>query len=117
MGETNEMAMMACGCAAQGVNTTTRAPVCVVHDCDEVAGTAPDLSGRTARCECGVERPSSPSLAFFEHCGPGSREATDICNCGYARVAHTAGRVKCPTFMARGPLDNDRFYCGCRGWD
>ena len=26
-------------------------------------------------------------------------------------------RVKCKAFVARGPAEFDKFYCGCRGWD
>lgn len=82
-----------------------------------------DLTKRTAKCGCGRTEPSSKALAFFEYCGPGSRDALDICTCGYASVAHTPEvmarnkALKCTTFTARGPRDFDRFYCGCWGWD
>lgn len=79
---------------------------------------------RIARCSCGAERPSSPSLAFFE-----SAESSDIgrCVCGYAEVAHSPEVRERPhmrrtmgdghPFTQRPIADHDRFYCGCRGWD
>lgn len=95
--------------------------------------TALNLAGRVARCYCGAERPSSEALAFFEFCGEGSRWATEMCVCGYGRVAHeqpqqfsrtgsiTVHNVviegKCAGFKPRGPLDHDRFYDGCSGWE
>jgi hypothetical protein len=93
----------------------------------------PDLTGRTAKCSCGNTMPSdSKHLAFFEYCGPGSREATETCKCGFFFSAHTAEGMarnvasnrktvieqgKCTGFVARGPLEFDRYYCGCRGFD
>lgn len=95
--------------------------------------TVPNLAGRVARCYCGAEQPSSERLAFFEYCGEGSRTATSICECGYALVAHTQAQQfnarggiivhnvvtegKCAGFRARGPLNHDRFYDGCSGWE
>jgi hypothetical protein len=99
------------------------------------------LTGRTARCGCGAERPSAGdgrgSLAFFEYLGPGSRPAEIVCrHCRYHDVAHDPDHMatlapdrnglrrptvvesgKCPGFEPHGPFDHDRFYCGCRGWD
>lgn len=77
--------LMQCGCAAQG--TVTRpghdAVVgCLVHDCYDVAEQAPDLAGRIARCSYGAhaDRPSSASLAFFEH-RPGHPFDRYYCGC------------------------------------
>lgn len=82
---------------------------------------APDLSGRMARCSCTVLRPSSTGLPFFECRGPGSRDATEHCECGYHRIAHEiperAARLKCKQFKPRGPRELDVFYCGHGGWD
>ncbi len=128
--------VMACGCSAQGQRVLadkTTVPVCITHDCTEVSKNPPDLTGRRAKCcNTGIQ-PSGQELAFFVYCGPGSREATDICKCGYHRDAHDpevmAARVpsnrktvvelgKCKTgFVARGPLEFDRYYCGHAGWD
>lgn len=81
----------------------------------------PHLMGRTATCGFPphAERPSSPDLPFFEYCGPGSKEATDVCVCGFYRIAHQerAQHLVCKAFRARGPQKHDRYYCGCRGWD
>jgi hypothetical protein len=91
-----------------------------------------NLAGRTAKCSCGKTQPSGARLAFFEYCGPGSREAVDVCRCGYFLCAHTTEGMarnvasnrrtvielgKCTGFAARGPLEFDRFYCGCRGFE
>jgi hypothetical protein len=85
-----------------------------------------------ARCSCGALKASnSPSLAFFEFRGEGSRAAEQTCaNCGYAYTPHVAELIKdfiiketvieagkCPGFKARGAWEYDSFYCGCRGWD
>jgi hypothetical protein len=117
--------MMKCGCAAQGVRGTGAAkgaPVCVVHDCDEVAAFPPDLAGRMANCAYGdhaVELSAPEKLAFFEYRGPNSQWATEYCQCGYHRVAHDENRIRCRVggFKERGPNARDVHYCGCRGWD
>lgn len=88
------------------------------------------LAGRVARCSCGKAELSSPKLPFFEFCGAGSREAAEVCMCGYNQLAHdpeftkrncekrtVVEQGKCLGFLARGPRKYDRFYCGCRGWD
>lgn len=119
--------MMKCGCAAQGVITAKAGvkfdppiPACLIHDCYEPATDTPDLTGRMANCAYGNHaiQPSDPEkLAFFEYRGPGSRWATDYCKCGFAKIAHDEGRVKCKTFTPRGPNERDLHYCGCHGWD
>ena len=117
--------MMSCGCRAQGVCTARDGrrldppvPVCVVHDCLTIAP-EPNLEGRTAKCSCGLKRPStSDGLAFFVYTGPGSYDANEICTCGFHIEAHAAGKIKDGhAFTARGPREFDRYYCGCRGWD
>ena len=88
-------------------------------------------TGHTGRYEAGPSlKPSDPRLPFFEYLGPGSRFATETCgNCGYSEQAHDPERTlsqfgsvveqgKCPGFEARGPADEDKYYCGaCWGWD
>lgn len=141
----SEKPLMKCGCVAQGVRTATDGvkhnpvPSCITHDCIEVADVKPDLADRMAKCSYSHERParnqrlgkspvpSSFDLAFFEYQGVGSREATDICVCGYAKVAHDNNGGTCPEmsrtrpasrkFSPKGPQQFDRFYCGCFGWD
>lgn len=86
----------------------------------------PSLDGRRARCsyyksKCGQETDSRWGLAFFEFTGEGSHRATDICTCGFARIAH-AQDAKRPLpkpheFVPKGAEEFDRFYCGCFGWD
>ncbi len=120
------MPMMKCGHAANATNGHDQ-PSCAIcvgltPNADLVVD-APDLTGRIAKCSCGNAQPSSTKLPFFEYCGPGSPTATNICKCGYAAVAHTPEvmarnkGLKCTNFEPRGPLQFDRQYCGCRGWD
>ena len=69
---------------------------------------------------------------MFEDCGPGSREASDICACGFHLKAHdpefmslnvpsnrrtVIEQGKCVGFVARGPLEFDRYWCGCGNTD
>lgn len=122
-----EKPLMKCGHVA---NATARRGyvsyqfACAICDCVELSEEQPVLRGRTARCGCGVERPSSFDLAFFEFCGPGSPSATNVCkNCGYTQTAHESdnharrrGKV-CQSFTPRGDIGYDIYYCGCRGWD
>jgi hypothetical protein len=112
---------MKCGCSPQGVISGTNKPVCIVHDCTEVA-TPPDLTGRMAYCAYGkhAQVPSSTDLPFFEYLGPGSPESLEHCTCGYYQSAHNSPKittVKCTNFTPKGPAEFDRYYCGCRGWD
>jgi hypothetical protein len=95
---------------------------------------------RMARCPyCKTLAPSSERdrLAFFEDRGPGSRDATESCVCGYAECAHDPehmaslvlrdgkrrptvvedGRCKAGAFTPRGAAEVDSYYDGCRGWD
>jgi hypothetical protein len=118
--------ILKCGCAAQGtlsakggVRFDPPIPVCVVHDCTEVGGTALDLTGRKARCICGkAVKPSSPALPFFEFRGPGSGHATATCKCGYAATAHRPdSSCTRQTFVPTGPHEFDSFYCGHAGWE
>lgn len=119
--------MMKCGHVANAIDShgNPRCAICVGlrAGADEVDNNPPDLSGRMARCSCGNKQPSRLDLPFFEYCGPGSRESLNICTCGYAFVAHTPEvmernkALKCNNFTPRGPLEFDRQYCGCRGWD
>jgi len=61
-------AFMDCGCAASGVDTKTREPVCLTHGERRVIP-APDLTGRQAKCSYGAHKilPSNVRLAFFKH--------------------------------------------------
>ncbi len=85
---------MKCGCASQGV-TADGKPVCLTHlgilpGAEERAPVS-SLEGRFALCGyCGSKRPSDLTLPFFEF---------GTWNKGERR------------------LEQDSFYCGCRGWD
>lgn len=129
--------MMKCGCAASSVMTAKGGvtfdppiPACMIHDCYEIAASPPDLTGREANCAYGdhAVKPSSLDLAFFEFRGEGSREATEICKCGFSKKPHDdnggkipprryAGHKGCAGFTPKGPQARDKYYCGCRGWD
>ena len=81
--------LMKCGHSAQGINSGTGKPVCLICMCEEVAESKPDLTGRKARCSyygtnCKGEVTSRYNLAFFKH-KPNS--------------------------------EFDEYYCGCFGWD
>lgn len=119
--------MMKCGHASNATDRNDKpcCAICMGMDCgaETISTVTIDLAGRTAKCSCGNMSPSSLSLPFFEYWGPGSREALNICQCGYAFVAHTPEvmdrnkKLTCTAFVARGPREFDRYYCGCRGWD
>ena len=128
----SERVLMKCGCVAQGMLTHSGGkkldppiPVCVIHDCTEVADTVPDLTGRMSRCLYGEKKggnypsiaPSSFDLPFFKYKGPDSECARETCICGYKRVAHGKPHIKCKEFVAHGPYEYDEHYCGCHGWN
>lgn len=86
--------MMMCGHVAQGINSETNEPVCVIcvgitPNATIVETNLPDLTNRKARCvyygrKCKSEVDSRFNLAFFEH----------------------------------KPNDTyDEYCCGCYGWD
>lgn len=125
---------MKCGCVSSGVlrargrvKFDPPIPICVVHECDEIATEKPDLTGRLARCGCGKTMPSDyEALAFFEYRGPGSRFGRRVCKtCRYADVAHEKkkaekpGHLKlvCDKFAPIGEHQFDAYYCGHAGWD
>lgn len=119
--------LMKCGHTANG--TYDGRPVCVIcaginPGAHVVVSAKPSLEGRTATCGDHGATPSRWDLAFFEYMGAGSRYATDVCACGYARSAHEkklrgerVSALVCDAFTARGERATDLYYCGCRGWD
>jgi hypothetical protein len=76
-------------------------------------------------CEESPIMESSKSLAFYEFRGEGSKDAINLCICGYHRVAHvpdlthscTKNCGHCNNFQPHGPYEYDRYYCGHMGWD
>lgn len=123
----NEIPMMMCGHAANSKMKTEAGdiPCCVICGNTQISSTPIDLSTRQARCSsCAGVGPSSNALPFFEYTGEGSRRATENCTCGMHAVVHQEinPSTKRPgvtdhEFTARGALEFDTFYCGCRGWD
>lgn len=121
--------LLTCGCVANSIRTHQDGkkldpplPTCV-HGTTEVVKEMPDLTGRKAACTYGGNvRDSDWNLAFFEYKGPGSRDAEDVCKCGFHRSAHTpemrakSHRPGCDNFQPRGPAEYDKYYCGCYGW-
>ena len=43
---------------------------------------------RKARCHCGREEVSSEDLPFFQNKDAKSREALEVCQCGFHKSAH-----------------------------
>ncbi len=82
--------MMKCGHAANGINSNTRKPVCVIcisinPGAEEIDESTPNFADRKSKCTyCSMTKPSSPELTFFEH-------------------------------RPKSPMDS--YYCGCKGWD
>ena len=113
-----------CGCTASATRQPDGVPSCPIHNCIEVVP-RPDLTDRVACCgDCGKMVLSSFNLPFFKYMGPGSRQATEMCRCGFHRDAHTDEvrarnpYMKCHEFNPN-PDGNltDEHYDGCRGWD
>ena len=110
--EMNEL--MKCGHSANAVASKTGKPCCascfgLTPDAEIVVDT-PDLTGRTARC------------AYFGSVKPNRRYANDECNYGCSRKPKCeCGNVPSATGLAffeyRPGEEQDKFYCGCRGWD
>ena len=132
--------MMKCGHAANGVETQTGKPVCVIcvgigrSDDATTPAPEPDLTGREMRCGydhgAGCSRrggkssvvPSDAGAAFFEHKGDGSPWAARCRNCNCTPEQHADGtahnrRVPCTDYEPVGPAPFDAYYCGCYGWD
>ena len=116
--------LLACGHAANSTDENGN-PSCVIciginPDADKISKT-PDLTKRRAKCAYGNHAivNSSLDLPFFEYLGPGSYTAENACKCGYNKMAHNQPKstCKCKHFVPRGPLEFDRYYCGCYGWD
>jgi hypothetical protein len=81
--------MLKCGHAANA--KCDGKPVCVIcfgiNPGADEIADAPNLTGREAKCDCGRVVPSSTDLPFFQYGSWSGKSA------------------------------QDRFYCGCRGWD
>ena len=106
------MQMMKCGCAAQGIKTATKGvkhdpiPVCMIHDCTEVADSAPDLSQRTARC---TYRSCKTYLAKYRDTHYGELRADGR--------SYAPSSTSLPFFRSKPDAEFDDYFCGCMGWD
>lgn len=131
--------LMSCGCVAVGKTTAIGGvkfdppiPVCITHNCHEVAESKPSLSGRRSRCGCMTNIvDSSYNLPFFEYRGHESRAAKETCkSCRYDIRAHDPEYTKnnnekrtvvqlgkCSGFEPTGGYEFDTHYCGHSGWD
>ena len=85
-------------------------PSCLIHETCEVAENVPDLTGRTSRC------------AYFGSKKPRRRYANDECNYGcngkdLCECGQIPSRFDLAFFEHQPTMGNDKFYCGCHGWD
>ena len=100
---------MKCGCVAYAVNGNGN-PACVIHMCEEVAESKPDLTGRKARCSyygkevyhCETYYPKmlTTDSRGKKHCG-------SLVDSSYSL----------PFFSHKPTSKEDVFYCGCMSWD
>lgn len=82
-------------------------PCCVTHGCMEVAEIIPDLSGRMARCTY------FGSGHFRNH---GQIYGGGECSGASCRCV-VPSRLDLPFFVYQSGKTEDRFFCGCAGWD
>lgn len=101
----SETPMMACGHSANatcsrhaGITHDPPIPACAICDCITVVPTAPDLTGRRARC------------SYYGKVAP-RRWRTSVCTSEIASNPHSA------FFQHHPEREFDEFYCGCWGWD
>jgi hypothetical protein len=99
---------MKCGHNSNG-QTDKGEPVCVICDCTEVVET-PNLQGRTAKCSYFGKRKPNRRYANDE-CNYGCR-GKPVCECG-----SVPSKIDLPFFEYLPNEKQDKFYCGCFGWD
>ena len=107
--------LMKCGCVAQGLCSWHAGkeydppiPSCIIHDCIEIAEKQPDLTGRTARCAYFGSKKlrRSNDECKYGCCGK------ERCECGNVPSSYDLA------FFEYHPEEKqDRFYCGCHGWN
>ena len=99
--------LMKCGHSANGRNSKTGRPVCVIcaglTPDAEIEVETPSLEGRTARCAYYGARP------YKNEC-PKCR-GRERCKCEEQSSSNLA------FFEYRPDAEYDSFYCGCSGWD
>jgi hypothetical protein len=86
--------LMACGCRANAVLPGTSSPACAIHDCFTVLSDRPNLFGRIAKCTY------YPRGGKYGKCQ--EPQPSDL---------------TLPFFEYRPNGEEDRYYCGCWGWD
>ena len=109
---------MKCGCVAQAVQRMpdgSERPACVVHDPPDsitVAEVKPDLTGRKARC-------AYFGRGGFRNHGPiygGGKCSRQRCGCLVDSDYGLPFFEYAPKW-AKSIEGEDRFFCGCAGWD
>ena len=107
--------IMKCGCAANstcsrkgGVEFNPPIPLCVIHDCYEIAEKQPDLTGRKARCTYYGKsvKTSSYNANCCNKCKGGS-----LCSC------EEESSNKLWFFKHKPEEEFDEYYCACHGAD
>lgn len=82
--------LMKCGCRANAVDGRTGAPSCAIH-----AGLTPDAE---------IVADTPDLTGRFAHCS-------------YGRHGRKPSSLALPFFIYQPDAEEDRYYCGCRGWD
>ena len=110
-GQKAEHPLLKCGCAAQsfcsqrgGVKYDPPIPACIIHDCFELADSAPNLAGRIALCT-------------YKGCRDNRRKSTHYGEYGKDGRSCAPSSPDLPFFQHHPDKPNDEFYCGCFGWD
>ena len=106
--------IMKCGHAAQGKDTQTGKPMCIIcagakPGFDEPEDSLPDLNGRKARCQHYGNTPSGENHSS-DTCKRG-----EPCMCEEDSQKAMAGGL--PFFQHNPHSPFDSYYCGCYGWE
>lgn len=73
---------------------------------------------RKAKCQCGKIESNKDEMHFFDFTGDGSFWSRLCSCCGFSEESHKSKKaVKCSGYKPQGPLEFDKYYCGCNGWD
>lgn len=105
--------IMTCGHAANGIchrlnNVDFPAPVhaCVICDCVDINATAPNLTGRLAKCAYYMKETRKCE------CNACDKNGSRFCKC-----MRPSDAERLAFFEHRPMAEFDKFYCGCHGWD
>jgi len=125
--------MMKCGHAAMSTCNKRNGqvfdppiPTCVICDCTEIDPSAPDLTGRKARCSYFNQRINPPGTYHGSECGKCNQRYREknstICQCQVPSsttlgfFAYTGPGSKHYSAQ-QGPKEFDQYYCGCASWE